>query len=606
MLFLLFIILVVVSESFLYDTFDISIVPDRIGISDECTLYSNENITVVKFHGQRRSVSYSTTLTSDIYSINGHCDMVLFGYPDQNSVVVWKPLEGTELNITKEDAITPNSDIFVDRFGFSLDIKGYTWIVGAPGTPNTKENQYSGSTVGYAFVFNDTTLHACRSPYDSYAVPLDDDALGLEGQSGVNNAMNYYKKLKSDDRYEHVFSNTDTDQKIKETELYEFQKVCMAEQPIYYATGQLNPKLMDYIVFQQFGYSVAITGEIGRLGSTLFISAPGDTNRFMEDNDGKNYGRVYMWDSWIRVPDNRTLANFTWWGPSVYMPLIAPNLPGATYRAFGRSIAASRSNLAVSSYPLYDDTREPFILIYDCDSALNTFSNCRESENRGISINNLPGNVLGYMSREMLGYTDGKAGLPYIPARDPTGILGDFQNDFIGKYIGVTGSNIIIPNKRKNVIYRFGNDSRWRETHSYQGAVHFGSNTQHWVLQTHKKLTHFWNCPLGTVGPKKKCNFNDESCINSACSPCQTQYYSTDGYLDDCETCRVNFTTYQEGMYYCDPWYPPLPDGLLWTDAFFTMYVILGVVCLAYGVFLCWEYSCTQGRRTRTLYSIKV
>jgi len=593
----LFVCLLLFSEAFLEESFDIDILPDKLGISDECTLYSDENATVLRFHNLRPALS--TSRVSEIYALNNKCDMVLFGYPHENTVVIWKPFEDLEINITREDAITPNSGIFVDRFGFSVDIKDHTWVVGAPGTPNTHENNYQGATMGYAFVFDDTELHACRSLFDTYCFPLGTECLTAAGGPGVKNTKDYYKFLKEDERYKHVFGDEDIDIQIKDRELFDFQKVCISPQNPYYATGPLNPVRIPYFEFQQFGYSVALTGEIGTTGSALFISAPGDTNRFMEDNDGKNYGRVYMWDSVVWKPNNESLPDLTWWSPSVFMPIIPPNLAGATYRGFGRAIAASRSNLAVSTYPLYDNTREPFIIIYDCSESITTFSDCQESENRGISVDKLPGNVLGYMTRAMLKYTDGKTGLPYIPAFTKGDNLIDFQNDFIGKHIGVTGSNVIVSDKRYNKVYRYGNDSRKREIHPYHGNTHFGSNTQHWVLQNHKQLTHYWNCPLGTVGPKKNCEYNDALCIRAACIPCEKTYYSTDGYLDDCEICRVNFTTYEEGMYYCDPWYPPLPDGLLWSDASFMIYIILGAITGAYGVFLCWEYSCSSKRTKR-------
>ena len=104
------VLLVVLTEAFLEESFDIDIFPDRLGVSDDCTLYSNENTTILRFHDLRPIKI--TSRVSEIYAINNRCDMVLFGYPNENTVVICKPFEDKEINITREDAITPNSDIF--------------------------------------------------------------------------------------------------------------------------------------------------------------------------------------------------------------------------------------------------------------------------------------------------------------------------------------------------------------------------------------------------------------------------------------------------------------------------------------------------------------
>ena len=54
-----------------------------------------------------------------------------------------------------------------------------------------------------------------------------------------------------------------------------------------------------------------------------------------------------------------------------------------------------------------------------------TYSHCEEASERGISIDDLPGNVLGYMSNEMLAYTDGKTRWSYIPVDVDTDNLND-------------------------------------------------------------------------------------------------------------------------------------------------------------------------------------
>ena len=96
----------------------------------------------------------------------------------------------------------------------------------------------------------------------------------------------------------------------------------------------------------------------------------------------------------------------------------------------------------------------------------------------------------------MLAYTDGKTRLPYIPANTAGDGLPDFQNDFIGK-IGVVGSNVIIPDPQNHKIYRFGTNS-FSEKHSGTGNVESGTNSEHWIHQTEKQITHLWPCPRGS------------------------------------------------------------------------------------------------------------
>ena len=48
-----------------------------------------------------------------------------------------------------EEELTPfgiimngtEEEVFVDRFGFSVDVQNQSWVVGAPGTPNSDENK---------------------------------------------------------------------------------------------------------------------------------------------------------------------------------------------------------------------------------------------------------------------------------------------------------------------------------------------------------------------------------------------------------------------------------------------------------------------------------
>ena len=410
--------------------------PSILDISDDCTLYSNQTLTVLHFHNGNIITS---PLVSEIHAINNRCDLVLFGYPDENKVILWKPMQDYTATIQ------PNFNVQVDRFGFSLDVQNQSWVVGAPGTPN--DNTGNGATMGYAFVYENENLHSCRSLYDTYCYPV-----GTECVTGFKNMKDYYK--------------------LNDSSTPAFQKKCMEPQLPYYSTGPLDPVRVPYFEYEQFGYSVVLSGQLGEFGSALFISAPGDTNRFMEDNAGANYGRVYMWDSFLWDPQDESLETITWWKASVYTPLEPPNLPGVTYRAYGRAMAASRATLAVSTYPLYDNTREPFVIIYDCSPEKTTYSHCKESTERGISIDDLPGNVLGYMTNEMLAYTDGKTRWSYIPVDVDTDNLNDFQNNFIGKVIGVTGSNVIIPDPINKKVYRFGKNTLKRETHPYLSKTH--------------------------------------------------------------------------------------------------------------------------------------
>ena len=123
----------------------------------------------------------------------------------------------------------------------------------------------------------------------------------------------------------------------------------MAPQLPQYDTGPLNINLLQYFTYQQFGYSVSINGNLDTWNAKLFISAPGDTHRFMEDNRGENYGRVYAWRAEPVLYGQRT-----WWQMLARSPLSPVQLEGVTYRAFGKRLASSETHLIVSSYPLYD------------------------------------------------------------------------------------------------------------------------------------------------------------------------------------------------------------------------------------------------------------
>lgn len=584
----IFVLLFSSVHAYLERTFQIDFIAESIGISDACSYFTNSNSTHIRFHN---GTEITTGRMSDIFAINNQCDLVVYGYPQENKVILWRPFQNSFTTIRPDQP----DDVFVDRFGFSVDVQNQSWVVGAPGTPNTRENNYKGATIGYAFVYDGNELQSCRSLYDTFCYPL-----GTECKlANFKNTKDYYKFLKSDPRYKNVFRNDDTNVQIKDEEMPRFQKICISPQQPYYSTGPINPVRVPYFTYQQFGYAVALSGQLDAWGTSLYVSAPGDTNKFMEDNDGSNYGRVYMWDANLWQPQDESLDRITWWEFSIFNPVIPPNLQGSTYRGFGRSMAVSRGTLAVGTYPLYENLHEPFIIVYNCNPELVTRSHCEESPNRGISINDLPGNTLNYVTNKMLAYTDGKTRWEYIPADVPGDQLPDFQNDFIGRYIGVTGSNVILVDHHNNKAFRFGDNSVLRETHAYKHNVNFGTNTEHWLTQSDKDFTHMWPCPRGSVAGKELCEYEDEKCIERKCIDCPLQYYSNDGWLDYCDLCQVNYTTYSEGMTECEIFVPPIVPGMEWEDIEMIMIIIISSSVAVFLLLVIYQYSCVKKRKKR-------
>lgn len=467
---------------------DVDTPPTGLATSEYCVLVSNENTTTVRFHNNMHKI---TNKTSTITTVNHDCTLVLFGYPNENKVVMWNTATDTQTNIS------PDVNVPVSRFGFSLDIQNQTWIVGAPGQPT--DNLGQGATMGYAFVYEADQLHSCHS-----VTGVANDSL-----------------------------------------------ICPTFSP-------------DVPVHQQFGFDVVLTGPLHDSNARIAISAPGDTNRFMEDNAGQNFGRVYT----------QTLDRPT-------QTLEPPTLAGITYRAFGRAIAASKHVLAVSTYPLYDETDEPFVLLYYCEV------HCVPVEVRGLAIVDFPGNVLGYLSAAELSYTDGKTGA-YIPVDVEGDLLDDFQNAFIGRNIGVIGSNVLIADENNGKVYRFGVDGSFREAHAFAGAVGFGTNTQHWAHgQTNLQWAHLWNCVPGEIG------------LADTCTPCPTSYFSNDGWLDSCDICPVNYTTNQTGQSECFRWYPPVPPGFEWESAVYIIVVIVVSTMTCLALFIVCECCSSKARRKR-------
>lgn len=589
---MLWVLLISVVSAYLEEEFTAEVFPTNVGISDSCTLYTSENSTYLKFHGSEETKQ--TDIISDIFAVNNACDLVVFGHPQNNTVTLWRPIKETVTTIYPEQP----DEIEIHRFGFSVDVQNQTWIVGAPGKSN--DHLGKGSTIGYAFVYEGDQLHSCRSLYDTYNFP---DGFSKK-QATYGEYKNYYMFLKIERRYEDVFNDFNTSVVISDEEMIEFQKICIHPQQPYYSTGAINPVLMPNFKFQQFGYSVALSGQLGKLGTSLFVSAPGDTLRFMEDSvDPINYGRVYAWDLAIITPSNSPIPPFSWWTYSIFNPYIPPELAGATYRAFGRDIAASRSTLVVSTYPLYDRPTEPFIIVYFCSPENTTASNCQESPERGISLNDLPGNPLAYITNDMITYTDGKTRSPYISSNVDGDNLNDFQNEFIGKQIGVVGSNVIIPDYRYYKIYRFGNDARDRETHPFLQHANFATNTQHWILQNSQKITHMWPCPLGTTGPKRKCTWG---ACDGKCAPCELQYSSNDGWMEYCDPCPFNFTTYKEGKTFCSPFVPPIIPGISWKETLVIIIAIIGSSVGVFVLFVLFQYMCIGSQRKNRIFKDEI
>lgn len=615
-------LLLTLAAAYRQEHFDIEFEPTDMKVADSCTLYASNrlNKTVVRFHHD--GSKFETDVHSSIMAINQDCSIVLFGFPDEPSPeyltrddTTYTPADGTgvvrlwrpgstvdtirpgmmEISWLNEDEYTYTDEaIPVYRFGFSVDIQGDTWVAGAPGKLRDDGRPI---TLGYAFVFRSKNLHSCRSIYETGCYP-DGDTCKL----GYNEWKNYYGFYKHQD-------GTKLQDKRDGQEVNAFQRKCIPEQlPYYfggyYGGGPLNPVLVPYFQWQQFGYDVAITGSFNETSAGLFVSAPGDTNRFIENNphdEGRNYGRVYAWDLSADTPREKDIY---WWQPNLLSPYGPPNLRTPHYRAYGRSIAASKSVLAVSSYPLYFNTREPFVIVYDCNPRL---SNCVESANRGVSIDKIPGNALYYLTPYDLSYSDrarkGPLGYVYAP---------DYQNEFIGDTVGVAGSNVIIRDKfhiENNEpaarVHRFGKDGRLRETHASAHTHGDGTNTQHWVLSHHRSVTHYWPCDTGYTGGKPKSfETTDVSRRGEFCVACEVAYFSDDGWLEDCDLCPVNRTTYEEGQSACKPVVRRIFPGMSWEDTREIIILISVSVVGTWLLLVACQYGCYKGRRKRVFKEV--
>lgn len=510
--------------------------PAGIDVSATCTMITYSNKTVLHFG----HTTIETNRSAAVRSINANCDLVLFGYPSKNKVVMWYP------NSMLEKTIEPNANVPVSRFGYSLDIQNNTWVVGAPGRPNNLYGE--NATAGFAFVYEDDQLHSCRSSYDTYCFPSDSTCL-----LGYTSMKNYYN--------------------VTDAMVPSFQKECRTSGTPVYQTGPLDRGIR---ADQQFGYKVALTGALKEPMAGLFVAAPGDTHRFMEDNRGQNVGQVYTWRN---VQHN----DITWWEMSASTPLKAPEIATVTYRAFGRSISATDNHLVVSSYPLYDVSTEPFVYVYDC-----VMQHCELSATRGITINDLPGNVLGYLGVAEMSYTTGK-NWDYIPADVPGDQLDDFQNAFVGTQVAIAGSNLLIPDERHKNIYRLGLNNQLREAHAFDGQIGFDIDSEQFAhdIPHSPHLKHLYPCEPGHVGGA------------SVCQPCAMRTFSTDGWLTECEYCPRNFTTNATGQTECIGLVRPSLPTLEWSETLLIMIMIVVAALALYGSFIVCECCESKERKKR-------
>lgn len=522
-------------------------------VSDACTVHVQQNSTTLRFHSTKRLVTIDRV--SSVVAANQHCDLVVFGYPDDNRVVLWR--NGTETHISR-----PYD--FVDRFGFDVDVQNQTWAVGAPGRPN--DNMGQGATMGYAFVYEGGHLHSCRSLYDSQCYMV-----GAECESGFVE----WKRAQG--------LNNDTG-------VNEYQRQCTQSGYPRYQDYVLPPSNVGNFAAHQFGYSVALSGSLTGPGSTLYVSAPGDTHKFME-TPKDNYGRVYAWDNVVWSSD------IVWWEMNIKSPIRPPVDKEGFYRAFGRDVAASHFHLAVASYPLYSEPTVPFIFVYDCHTDvecvpglcdtpdMNTYSNCEPSSHVGISVHDVQFPALFYYSARMKTYTDAWSARDYI-ATDLNTKLGDFQNALMGRQIGVAGSNVLITDEQNHHVYRMGVDARLREQYDYRGSVGYGTDTEQWAYTFYDETTHLWPCDRGDIGGRL------------VCTPVQRSYYSNDGWRHTSDLCPMNYTTAQMGQRKCERWQSPPLVGLSWTETLNIMFAIFGITLGMYAALVLYQ-RCRPSRHKR-------
>lgn len=553
----------------------------QIHVRDACTLYATTTTTTLQFHNSAHSLSIPRS--SPIVAMNQQCDLVAFGYPLANKVVLWRPFDNTIIYISP-----PRKD--ATRFGFALDVQDQTWVVGAPGEANDQHGK--GATVGYAFVFHQNSLQSCRSVYESTCYHI-----GTECQASFQ-----------------VWKNVNGLTHRNGAAAAAFQKNCtLPTLPTYFSPEFLASQL-PLLPQRQFGYSVALVGSLAGNGSTLYISAPGDTQRFMEQPIG-NYGQVFVWDLTrhsIKATTTGVATTIYWW--QMQQPMKLPGSSANVYRAFGRKIAASRFQLVVSTYPRYEQPSSPFILVYRChqDAAckpglcdsprLATKSYCKY--NSGITVNSMDAQALLYYSQspDMKNYATVRLHQPYISTTLDKN-LGDFQNDLIGQDIGVAGSNVIVPDPHNGHVYRMGPDSKLREKYRYSGAVGYGTDSEHW---SYTAATSDEGLTMYDLEPCKR----GETGGRSYCAPVPIDYYSNDGWLKYPDLCPNNYTTSKAGHTKCKTWVPPPLEGLSWADTFFIMEMIGMITVILFVRMVLCQYLCVEclcaGRRPRKFRKLVV
>ena len=106
-MFYLFLRLVSV-QAYLEETISLPTSFQQIAVSDNCTVYSSSNGTKLIMHDSTQVLTvdyidknenyftlFHTTINSEIIVVNNACDLVLFGYPTEDRVALWRPSEET-------------------------------------------------------------------------------------------------------------------------------------------------------------------------------------------------------------------------------------------------------------------------------------------------------------------------------------------------------------------------------------------------------------------------------------------------------------------------------------------------------------------------------
>ena len=132
-MFYLFLLLVSV-QAYLEETISLPTSFQQIAVSDNCTVYSSSNGTKLIMHDSTQVLTvdyidknenyftlFHTTIHSEIIVVNNECDLVLFGYPTEDRVALWRPREETITYIVPEDMSMGNlsNEIFDKEYNIS-------------------------------------------------------------------------------------------------------------------------------------------------------------------------------------------------------------------------------------------------------------------------------------------------------------------------------------------------------------------------------------------------------------------------------------------------------------------------------------------------------